>query len=161
MGLVRLRAATPGAQRWIAALAAAARAEGMRHVDRLAAALAAEPDLARRPDHAFFVALDAGAAIGVGGLTPDPWAAPDTGRVRRLYVLPARRGEGYGAALLDAVEAEARTRCLARLRVRLGDPASAGFFERFGFAPVDEPEATHAQSLRPRAPLSAGVAHVT
>ncbi|MGF1552239.1 MAG: GNAT family N-acetyltransferase [Paracoccaceae bacterium] len=146
MGIVRLRAATP--LPGLDALRADARAEGYRHLDRLAASLAEDPGYVERPGHAFFGAMAHGALVGPGGLTPDPSGGPGDGRVRRLYVAPDARGVGHGAALLDAIEAEARTLGLTRLRVRLGNPAAAGFFARFGFEPVDEPEATHAKALR-------------
>jgi GNAT superfamily N-acetyltransferase len=48
--------------------------------------------------------LDAGAGCGGGATARDP----ATGEVKRLYVQPARRGEGWGARLARAAVDEAR-----------------------------------------------------
>lgn len=78
--------------------------------------------------------------LGFGGLNIDPFCDdPAVGRVRRLYVAAARRGEGIGAALLSRLLAEARS--FRHVRVRTPAPA---FFVAHGFRPVDDPCATHA-----------------
>ena len=59
---------------------------------------------------AFFVAELDGRIVGTAGLS-------ENGSLERLYVLPAARGAGTGAALLAAVADEARRRGHARLEI--------------------------------------------
>jgi GNAT superfamily N-acetyltransferase len=62
-----------------------------------------------------FVAIyDAGTAVAGGGLVD---AGGGTLRAAPLCVVPERRGESLGAALLDTLEALARDRGAARLRL--------------------------------------------
>lgn len=62
-----------------------------------------------------------------------------TGKVGRVCVLPAARGTGLGAKLMQA--AVERFRSVPGVtQVKLGAQAHAlGFYERLGFAPVGEP----------------------
>jgi predicted GNAT family N-acyltransferase len=63
-----------------------------------------------------FVAVDGDTAVGAARLRPadagpdevDGAATPARAKVERVAVLADRRGEGWGARLMDAVEAEAR-----------------------------------------------------
>lgn len=55
-----------------------------------------------------------------------------TGDVQSVYVVPELRGHGVGAALLDAVLAEARRRGLEHVTVHSGDRA-VPFYQRLGF----------------------------
>jgi putative acetyltransferase len=59
---------------------------------------------------AFFVADLDGRIVGTAGLS-------ENGSLERLYVLPAARGAGIGAALLAAAADEARRRGHARLEI--------------------------------------------
>jgi GNAT superfamily N-acetyltransferase len=64
-----------------------------------------------------------------------------------VYVDPARRGAGVGTALLEAVTAE-----LAACRVKRALLATADahrVYERFGFAPLEQPERWMARSFEP------------
>ena len=76
-------------------------------------------------DHA--LAIDAtGRTIATGRLLPD-------GHVGRMAVLPAWRGLGVGAAVLEALIARAAERGLARV-VLNAQTQARGFYARFGFA---------------------------
>lgn len=77
------------------------------------------------------LALDAqGAAVGTGRLTPLP-------TIGRMAVLPAWRGHGVGAALLQALVALARE--MGYPAVELHAQVSAiGFYQRHGFEAYGE-----------------------
>ena len=91
--------------------------------------------------------LEEGLLVAVGGLNLDPFAGrPDMGRLRRVYVRPAWRNKGIGRALVTALVDQARThfRCV-RLRAENAD--AARLYERLGFSPVQNPDATHILSF--------------
>ena len=68
---------------------------------------------------AFDVAEDGNElAVGCGGLrTLDA----DHGEIKRMYVIPERRGTGVSTAILTALEGEARGRGWSRLVLETGD----------------------------------------
>lgn len=66
-------------------------------------------------------------AIGTGRISPD-------GRIGRMAVLPQRRGQGVGAAMLAALVHLARQAGLARVHLHAQTPALA-FYARHGFSP--------------------------
>jgi GNAT superfamily N-acetyltransferase len=66
------------------------------------------------PGGLFLVARQDGAVVGCVGLLLLP---AGVGEVRRVYVDPAARGRGLGARLMRAVEDEARSRAVTRLRL--------------------------------------------
>lgn len=91
-----------------------------------------------------------GEVVGVGAL--------DGPEVKRLYVSPAAQGRGVGAALLGALEDEARDLGFDRL-VLDASPSSVGFWERMGYAPVrsgtarwDEAEFEYVHMVKELAP---------
>jgi predicted GNAT family N-acyltransferase len=80
-------------------------------------------------DHA--IAFDAqGNAIGTARLLPD-------GRIGRMAVLKTWRGQGVGAALLEAMLEQARQRGMMRVSLHAQTQA-AGFYQRFGFVECGE-----------------------
>jgi len=81
-------------------------------------------------DHALALAAD-GSALGTGRLLPD-------GHIGRMAVLPAWRGKGVGALLLQALVERARSKGHATARLNAQTHA-AGFYRRFGFE-VSGPE---------------------
>lgn len=64
----------------------------------------ADPATLRAPEGAFLVAWDGDEAIGCGALRR---LSPSRFEVKHLYVAPAGRGRGTGAALLEALEVRA------------------------------------------------------
>lgn len=84
------------------------------------------------PDIAFFLARTDGRATGCAALkTCDGY-----GEVKSMFVDPAVRGAGGGAALLLALEAEARHQGLCLLRLETGDTLDAALrlYARHGFS---------------------------
>ncbi len=85
---------------------------------------------------AFFVAVDAGdRVIGTAGLYR---TGPDTGEVRKMFLLPEARGAGLGRGLLNAVIEAAEARGLRRLTLttRHRYDRAIRLYERAGFRPV-------------------------
>jgi GNAT superfamily N-acetyltransferase len=90
-----------------------------------------------------FVSTTGSEPTGVVWVTTFPADAPGYGFVRAdvpelsVCVLPGYRGEGHGAALVDAAVSEARRRSLSALSlsVEAGNPARR-LYERAGFAPA-------------------------
>ena len=76
------------------------------------------------------LALADGRPVGTGRLLPD-------GHIGRMAVQAAWRGRGVGAALLQALIAEAGRRGMAQLALSAQTHA-LGFFGRFGFLPEGE-----------------------
>ncbi len=90
------------------------------------------------PQGAFWVARrpgDAGPPAGGVGLRA---MDSQTGEVRRLWVDPARRGQGLGRALMAALEEEARRLGHVRLRLATGDrqPEAVALYEATGWERV-------------------------
>jgi putative acetyltransferase len=83
----------------------------------------------------FFVAYDGAEAIGCGGLrTLDD----QHGEIKRMYVVPERRGTGVARAILRHLEVEARSRGWDRLVLETGDeqPDAMRFYEREGYRSI-------------------------
>lgn len=126
------------------ALVATSRSEGLRLVERLRADWLAGTNRFDEVGEALFAAREAGVLLGVCGLNRDPFAnEADCGRVRRLYVMPDRRGRGVARALVAAVLAQAHG-TFARVRVRTSDPRADGLYRSLGFTPLPScPTASH------------------
>ena len=76
------------------------------------------------------LALLDGQPVGTGRLLPD-------GHIGRMAVLAGWRGQGVGAALLQALIDEAGRRGMAQLALSAQTHA-LGFYARFGFVPEGE-----------------------
>ena len=88
-------------------------------------------------DTTLFVARDAaGRAVGIGCLKV---AADGTGEVKRMYTLPAVRGQRVGSALLEAIVGLARNKGLGVVMLETGTgPGMAEahrLYTRYGFTP--------------------------
>jgi putative acetyltransferase len=83
----------------------------------------------------FLVAFDGDEAIACGGLRP---IDPAHGEVKRMYVLPNRRGSGVSTAVLRALEDAAKARGWDRLVLETGDrqPDAIRFYEREGYTRI-------------------------
>ena len=78
---------------------------------------------------------DDGTPVGCGGLRP---LDERSGEIKRMYVVPARRGTGVAGAVLEALEAWARGVGWTHLRLETGDrqPDAVAFYTRRGYTPI-------------------------
>jgi GNAT superfamily N-acetyltransferase len=94
-----------------------------------------------RPEHLapglgiFLVARDGGQAVGCGAVRR---LDGTTAEVKRMYVDPAARGRGVGAAVLERLESAARELGVNRLVLETGiyQAEAIGLYRRAGFKPV-------------------------
>ena len=84
---------------------------------------------------AFVVAFAGDEPVGCGAVRR---IDDDTGEIKRMFVVPDRRGLGVGRAVLEALESEARALGLSRLVLETGirQHAAIALYERAGFAPI-------------------------
>ncbi len=83
----------------------------------------------------FLIAFADDTAVGCGGLR----RLDDThGEIKRMYVVPERRGTGVSTAILSALEGEARSRGWSRLVLETGDqqPDAMRLYEREGYTRI-------------------------
>jgi GNAT superfamily N-acetyltransferase len=98
---------------------------------------------ARESDRWWWLAVDGGEPVGMVNLKvfdrmPSPGAAPSRwGYLGNLFVLPAMRGQGLGARLIDALLARADDADLVRVVLSPSAP-SRPLYARHGFVPADE-----------------------
>jgi GNAT superfamily N-acetyltransferase len=128
-------------------LAAEARGEGWRFVDRLRQEWDANINRFSGPGEVLFGAFENDRLIAVAGLNRDPYTNGDrTGRLRHLYVRSRWRRRGIAEALVRAVLDAARTQ-FQSVRLRTGNPAAARLYRRSGFRTIEHRDATHEATL--------------
>jgi putative acetyltransferase len=83
----------------------------------------------------FYVAYDGDEPVGCGGLRQ---LDENHGEIKRMYVVPHRRGAGVSKAILAHLEEEARRRGWERLVLETGEeqPDAVRFYEREGYARI-------------------------
>jgi len=83
----------------------------------------------------FFVAYDGDEPVGCGGLRQ---LDDQHGEIKRMYVVPHRRGAGVSTAILAHLEDEARRRGWERLVLETGEeqPDAVRFYEREGYTRI-------------------------
>jgi putative acetyltransferase len=83
----------------------------------------------------FYVAYDGDEPVGCGGLRQ---LDEHHGEIKRMYVVPHRRGAGVSTAILAHLEAEARRRGWERLVLETGEaqPDAVRFYEREGYTRI-------------------------
>jgi len=122
------------------ALRAEARAEGYRHLERLAADWVSGAIRFDRDDEALLVAHVGSEIAAVGGLTVDP-AWPEALRMRRFYVGKRFRGCGIGRRLGAALlERAVQAGCPVTVNAAAG---STRFWESLGFVADERDGHTH------------------
>jgi len=83
----------------------------------------------------FLVLRDGESAIGCGAIRR---LDADTAELKRMFVVPDRRGQGLGGVLLTALEEAARGLGVVRLVLETGvrQPEAIALYRRFGFETV-------------------------
>jgi GNAT superfamily N-acetyltransferase len=120
-------------------------AEGFHFLARMIADLDAGSLSLDTPRQFFLGVFDRDELLALGGVTPDPYTdRSDTGRVRHVFVKQAARRRGIGRELLRALEARACEQ-FDILRLRTDTMAAALFYERLGFEPTSQANATHSK----------------
>ncbi|MCF5224784.1 GNAT family N-acetyltransferase [Pseudomonas syringae] len=122
-------------------------AEGFRFLTRLIEEWRSGKNRFEVKGECLMVVLLDGALAGIGGLSRDPHARGDMGRLRRLYVASASRGQGLGKTLVNRLVQHAAQEFFA-VRLFTDTPSGAKFYLRCGFQAVDEVHATHIKLLR-------------
>ena len=94
-----------------------------------------QPLVALHPDISFTLLLLDGTPVGCVGLQP---VAPGVGEIKRMYVDQTARGWGLSRVLLDAVESQARSTGLARLRLETGthQTAAIALYTNHGYTSI-------------------------
>lgn len=97
--------------------------------------------LAGSPDLAVLVAGAPIAGVAVLSFRPSVWEVGPAVLLEELYVRPAQRNRGIGAALLEAAVDLARSRGAAALEINVdeGDVDAQRFYRRHGFSEI-QPE---------------------
>ena len=132
----------------VAELSRLASAEGHAFVARARAEWDSGVNRFDAPGEGLFVALTASDVVGLCGLNADPFVEdPMIGRLRHLYVAPLWRRRGIGRSLVDTC-LDLATGHFERVRLRTFDEGAARFYEAIGFRRIEEPDATHAITLR-------------
>lgn len=121
----------------------AAREEGYDFLDRLVEDWLSGENRFDGPGEVFCGCFDDGVLVAVGGLNRDPFLTdPEVGRIRRVYVRHAWRNRGVGETLVRWLLDGARTN-FRSVRLRAENAGAARLYERIGFSPIDEVNATH------------------
>ena len=94
-----------------------------------------------RPGAAYFVVERGGVVMGGGGVAPLDGGPAGVCELRKMYFLPALRGLGAGAALMQRCLAEARALGFRQvyLETLRGMDAAQKLYERTGFRRLDGP----------------------
>ncbi len=128
-------------------LAAAASAEGFDFLERMQAEWESGKNRFSAPGEYVIGISQGDTLVAIGGLNKDPYAIEaTTGRLRHIYVSAAHRRSGIGRALVDTLLSQAGS-YFHRVRLRTNSAEAAAFYERYGFSPVREPDATHSLRL--------------
>jgi len=93
------------------------------------------------PRAAYFVVEEDGVVLGGAGIAPLAGADAETCELRKMYLLPAARGRGLGARLLERCLAAARERGFARCYLETFHTMAdaRALYESFGFIALAGP----------------------
>ncbi|WP_123416961.1 GNAT family N-acetyltransferase [Pseudomonas brassicacearum] len=120
--------------------------EGFRFLTRLITDWTNGSNRFDRPGECLLGVFLKGQLIAIGGLSYDPHTGPDIGRLRRVYVARASRGQKVGRFLVQHILEYAASRFQA-VRLSTDTREGAAFYLRCGFRPVQDDFATHVMSF--------------
>jgi GNAT superfamily N-acetyltransferase len=124
-------------------LRAEARAEGFNFIETLIDDWESGSNRFNRSGERLCGCFDRDELVAVGGLNLDPFAGgPGTGRIRRVYVRAAWRNQAIGRSLVMHLVEQARTH-FDCVRLRAENEHAARLYERLGFIPIENADATH------------------
>ena len=124
-------------------LAQEARGEGYGFVDLTLRDWGAGRDCFDGPGGLFCGSFEGAVLVAIGGLSRDPYLNdPQVGRLRRIYVRAAWRRLGVGMQVVEFLLAEAK-KSFRVVRLRAENEGAARLYERLGFCPVMDPDASH------------------
>ena len=129
----------------VLALAATASADGHGNVQRLVEEFVEGTNRFDRPGEILLAAYAGDILVGVGGLNVDPYAADTAvGRVRRLFIAPPYRKSGVARALMEQIEAVARSH-FERIQLFTGTVEADRFYRAVGYRQVTDlgPKVSH------------------
>ena len=121
-------------------------ADGFRFLTRLIAEWESGANRFDQQGECLFGAFRNGRLVAIGGLSSDQFAESDVGRLRRVYVARASRGQNVGKALVQQL-LELASRHFRVVRLSTDTPEGAAFYLRCGFQPIQDDFATHMKSL--------------
>lgn len=131
-------------------LEAHAVAEGFRFLTRLVSEWDNHTNRFDQPGECLLGVFHHRQLIGIGGVSCDPYAVPSVGRLRRVYIAPAARGQRIGKALVEQLLKHAAMH-FQEARLSTDTPQASQFYLRCGFQRINDETATHAKSLKARA----------
>lgn len=127
----------------IGPLRAEALQENYQFIEKLVSEWASGENRFSAPGEVLCGSIQHGLLVAVGGLNRDPFLDTNgVGRIRRLYVRPAWRKQGLGTAMISWLLNHGRQN-FDCVRLRAENPAAAHLYEKLGFMPIDDPNATH------------------
>lgn len=130
----------------IPALEKEAAAEGFRFVTRLISEWHSGTNRFDAPGECLMAVYSDLQLVGIGGLSVDPFNPVRTGRLRRVYVMPASRRQQVGRRLVSALLTYASLH-FERVRLYTDTCEGSAFYQRCGFTRTDELHATHIMQL--------------
>lgn len=120
----------------------AAVAEGFRFLTRLTSEWQSGSQRFDAPGECLMAAYLDRKLVGIGGLSVDPFTHDHTGRLRRVYVAPASRGQQVGRRLVNALLAHAALH-FERVRLYTDTLEGSAFYLRCGFSRIEDAHASH------------------
>jgi len=90
-------------------------------------------------DATFAVIAEPALGVGLVTLRPNVWYDGPVALLDELYVVPGRRGQGIGTAMLELLMTECRARDVRLIEINVdeSDVDAQRFYRRHGFSDVD------------------------
>jgi GNAT superfamily N-acetyltransferase len=117
-----------------------AKNEGFRHLQKLKEDFESGRNCFSQPGEILFAVFVKEELVAVGGIN----RYDDSARIRRVYVVPERRREGIGKALMIALEEHISQSNFMSIQLRTDTERGYRFYESLGYQPAEgNPLITH------------------